>query len=97
MRPRRSILEGPVTDYDGAWKEALDLFFQAFLAFYYPRVHADIDWSRGYESLDKELQQLFPESAEGRRYVDKLVKVWLEDGTEQWILRGCSEKGERGA
>ena len=42
-----------------------------------PQAHADIDWSLGSESLDKELQQIAPEAEIGRQYVDKLVKVWL--------------------
>src|SRR5581483_10552032 len=68
------------------WKDALELFFPAFLAFFYPRVHAAIDWCRGYEALDKELQQIVREAALGRRYADKLFKVWLQDGQEAWVL-----------
>jgi hypothetical protein len=66
------------------WKEALDAYFEAFLALLFPEVHALIDWSRGYESLDKELQQVVREL--GRRYVDKPVKVWTIDGDERWVL-----------
>ena len=69
-----------MSDYDSPWKEAIDLFFEAFLALFFPEAHADIDWSREYESLDKELQQIAPEAELGRRYVDKLVKVWLKSG-----------------
>jgi len=29
---------------------------------------------------------LFPDAATGRRTVDKLVKVWLKDGTEIWTV-----------
>src|SRR5579862_9327214 len=36
--------------------------------------------------LDKELQQLLPKSARGRRTVDLLVKVWRLDGSEAWVL-----------
>ncbi len=75
-----------MTDYDGAWKEALDLYLPAFLAFFYPHIHADVDWSRPYEALDKELQQVSPKAARGRRYVDKLFRVWLKDGEEAWVL-----------
>jgi hypothetical protein len=75
-----------MTDFDSPWKEALDLYFQAFLAFFFPRIHDDIDWSRGFESLDKELQQIAPVSAHGRRYVDKLVKVWRKNGRAVWVL-----------
>ncbi len=73
-------------DYDSPWKEALDRYFEAFLAFFFPEIHAEIDWTRGYEMLDKELQPIIRRAAHGRRYVDKLVKVWLESGDEKWLL-----------
>ena len=75
-----------MTDYDSPWKEALDAFFELFLELFLPAAHADIDWGRQWESLDKELQQVAPEAEIGRRYVDKLVKVWLKSGAEQWVL-----------
>ncbi len=74
------------TDYDSPWKEALDAYFEPFLALLFPQVHRQIDWSRGYESLDKELQQVVREAGVGRRYVDKLVKVWTTEGVECWVL-----------
>jgi hypothetical protein len=75
-----------VSDYDSPWKEALDRYFELFLLFFFPQAHADIDWPRGYEALDKELQKIVPAAEQGRRYVDKLVKVWLKNGAESWIL-----------
>ncbi|MGH7173403.1 MAG: hypothetical protein ACRELG_24225, partial [Gemmataceae bacterium] len=74
------------SDYDSPWKEALDSYFEPFLALLFPEVHRQIDWSRGYESLDKEFQQVVREAEVGRRYVDKLVKVWTTDGVECWVL-----------
>jgi hypothetical protein len=74
------------TDYDSPWKEALDAYFEPFLALFFPNVHRQIDWSRGYESLDKEFQQVVREAEVGRRYVDKLVKVWTKEGVECWVL-----------
>lgn len=74
------------SDYDSPWKEALDRYFEACLAFFFPLVHADIDWSRGLEMLDKELQKIVPQAKQGRRLVDKLVKVWLKNGEERWLL-----------
>src|SRR2546421_12207485 len=73
-------------DYDSPWKEALDAYFERFLALLFPDVHAQVDWSRGHESLDKEFQQVVREAEVGRRYVDKLVKVWTKDGAERWVL-----------
>jgi hypothetical protein len=88
--PRLPAPKGPsrhqTADYDSPWKEALDRYFQFFMAFFFPQAHADIDWARGYEMLDKELQQVVRRARQGRRYVDKLVKVWLRDGAEQWLL-----------
>jgi hypothetical protein len=73
-------------DYDSPWKEALDVYFEAFLLLLFPQVHRHIDWSRGYESLDKEFQAIQRDAEVGRRYVDKLVKVWTKDGAECWVL-----------
>jgi hypothetical protein len=73
-------------DYDSPWKEALDGFFESFLALLFPAVYVEIDWTRGWESLDKEFQQVVREAEIGRRYVDKLVKVWTLGGAESWVL-----------
>jgi hypothetical protein len=45
-----------------------------------------IDWSRGYESLDKEFQQIIREAALGKVAADKLFKVWRHDGQDAWVL-----------
>jgi hypothetical protein len=45
-----------------------------------------VDWSQGYEFLDTELQQVARDAEFGRRYADKLVKVWRKAGDEQWVL-----------
>ncbi len=31
------------TDFDSPWKEALDFYFEAFLALLFPEVHSQID------------------------------------------------------
>jgi hypothetical protein len=40
----------------------------------------EIDWSRGYEFLDQELQKVVRDATSKQRRVDKLVKVWLKNG-----------------
>jgi hypothetical protein len=75
-----------MSEFDSPWKEALDLYFELFLLFFFPFAHAEIDWSHDYEALDKELQQIVPEGELGERVVHKLVKVWLKDGSERWVL-----------
>jgi hypothetical protein len=75
-----------MADFDSPWKEALDIYFQAFLLLLFPGIHDAIDWSRPVEMLDKEFQQMVPRAAQGRRTVDKLVKVWRKNGRAVWVL-----------
>jgi predicted transposase YdaD len=73
-------------EYDSPWKQALQLFLGAFLEFFFADIAADIDWVRGYESLDKELHKIARRAKIGKRLADKLFKVWTTDGTEHWLL-----------
>jgi len=72
--------------YDGPWKETMDRWLEAFLAFFFPDAHRAIDWDRGWESLDGELRQVTGDAELGERRADKLVKVWRRDGEETWLL-----------
>lgn len=76
----------PVSDFDGPWKEALDAYLPDIVAFFFPTSGAEIDWSRGYEPLDKELQQVAPLGDTGGQAVDKLIQVALSDGAAAWVL-----------
>ena len=73
---------------DILWKAALEDLFDDFLYFFYPNADELFDMARGFEYLDKELEQLFPPEAAhyATRYVDKLVKVFTHDSNEEWIL-----------
>lgn len=73
-------------DLDSPWKEALEQFLAPFLAFFFPHIAEAINWQRGYESLDKEFQQITRRAKTGRRLADKLFRVWLKDGREAWLL-----------
>ncbi len=42
----------------------------------------EIDWPRGYKFRDKEFQQIVRDASLGRRYADKLVSVWSNQGQE---------------
>ncbi|MFB2917491.1 MULTISPECIES: transposase [Aerosakkonema] len=74
------------TDYDSPWKEVIEAYFPQFLEFFFPLAYAAIDWTRPYEFLDNELQQLEPDAEIGKCLVDKVAKVWLLDGEEVWVL-----------
>lgn len=75
-----------LSDYDSPWKEALDVYFESFLELCFPRIHADIDWSKGYISMDTDLREVTRDAEIGNRLADKLVKVWLHDGEEVFVL-----------
>ncbi len=74
------------TDFDGAWKEALEQYFRPFLEFCFPDIAAQVDWTKGGEFLDKELEKVVHDAAMGDISVDKLVKVYRLDGKEDWLL-----------
>ncbi len=74
------------TDQDSAWKEILGAYLREFLRFFFPPIEADIDWSRGYEPMDKELAQVRPTVRTGKLIADKLFKVWLKNGRQTWLL-----------
>ncbi len=76
----------PELELDGPWKEAIDWYFEAFIDFFFAPITDLIDWSRGFEFLDKELQKIAPDAFEGRGTVDKLARVWLNDGSEGHVF-----------
>lgn len=87
----------PLDDYDNPWKTAIDGYLPEFMAFYFPQIHADIDWSKGYESLDNELPSLVRDAELGNRYADKLVKVITLDGQEDIVYIHIEVQGQQDA
>src|SRR5687768_5911578 len=81
-------------DFDSPWKDALHRYLRSFLAFFFPDIHDSADWSRGYEALDKEFQQIIRQAKVGKRLADKLFKLWLADGSEHWLLIHVEVQGE---
>jgi hypothetical protein len=77
--------KSPAPNYDTPWKIAVEQHFRAFIAFYFPKVHDQIDWTFQYEFMDKELQAIAKDALVGTRHVDKLVKVRHVSGKEEWL------------
>lgn len=73
---------------DTLWKSILEDIFEDFLLFFYPDAGSFFDFSKDFEYLDKELEQLFPpeDNSYQTRFVDKLVKVHCKNGNNEWIL-----------
>ncbi len=81
-------------EYDTPWKKVLEAYFEEFVRFFFPEMAEDIDWSRGYEFLDKELQQIAKDSALGRRFADKLTRLYRKTGEEKWVLNHVEVQGQ---
>lgn len=72
---------------DLLWKGIIEDMPAHFLRFFFPESDNLLDFERGFEFLDKELELLFPaEENEYPRFVDKLLKVYSKAGVEEWIL-----------
>ena len=85
----------PRLDLDSPWKEMLEQFFPQFMAFFFPKAFQQIDWSRGYQFLDQELQQVVRDAEMGLRRLDKLVSVYLLNGQEAWVLIHIEIQGQK--
>ncbi len=79
----------------------LEDIFPDFLTFLIPDAPEQIDFQRGFEFLDKELEQLerqpgFPPDQDvfKPRHIDKLVKVFTRQGDEHWVLVHVEVQGQ---
>ena len=53
-------LMNEATDYDGAWKEAIEIYLRPFLELCFPVVASGIDWSAPFEFSDMNRRKLCP-------------------------------------
>ena len=70
-------------DYDSPWKEAVESYFPEFIEFYFPEASQQSLGAR-LPLLDQELRAVVQDAELGKRFVDKLAKVALRDGSERW-------------
>ncbi|MFT4019554.1 MAG: hypothetical protein QM668_21500 [Agriterribacter sp.] len=73
---------------DALLKAAFEELFPYLLRFCFSDADKVFDFRKGFVFLDKELTELFPELKKqgGSRFVDMLVKTFLKNGKEEWIL-----------
>lgn len=90
-------MEQPASDFDGAWKYALEQYFAPFLEIFFPEAYAAIDWSEPVAFRDTELQQIAPEDQEGKQRVDKLIQIRRLDGTPAWVFVHIEIQSQRDA
>lgn len=71
---------------DALWKSIVTEMLPDFIKFFIPKLYDVIDFEKKFEFLEQELEKIIKKSKKHRKYTDKLVKVFLKDGEEQWIL-----------
>ncbi|MEG2936135.1 MAG: Rpn family recombination-promoting nuclease/putative transposase [Clostridium sp.] len=70
-------------DFDAAWKSILEAFEVEIVELLFPELFVKIDWKKGTEALDKELQEIqrdiFDKDSSNNIISDKIIKVRLKD------------------
>jgi hypothetical protein len=81
--------------YDILWKGMIEEVIEDLLLFVDPEIGRELDLGRGFHFLDKELAEIYPdaEKAANIRVVDKLVRIYLRDGGERWMLLHIEVQG----
>ena len=75
-----------VVDYDGLWKKLIYELFEEFMLFFAPDLYEEIDFLKEPEFLQQELFQEIMQEKKGKQVADQIVKVFLKNGEEKWIL-----------
>lgn len=78
---------------DEAWKMIIHHYLKEILQFCWPVAFNDIDWEKPYEFLEQELLAIRQFS--NKKVTDKLIKVYLKSGIEQWLLIHMEVQGQR--
>lgn len=81
---------------DILWKVVMEETFADLLRFIFPDADQVYNMERGFEYLDKELAELYPDPDKEKdsRFADKLVKVYHRDGEEEWVLLHIEIQGD---
>jgi hypothetical protein len=80
------MMEKHKPEFDGPWKDILDIYFEHFIAYCWPSKYHEIDWNKGYTMLDKELTKVTRQSETGQKVADKLVQIYLKNGDPACIF-----------
>ena len=53
-------------DMDGGWKQIIEDFIEEFFRFYFPKIHALINFKADIQFLDKELAKIMVDTQTGK-------------------------------
>ena len=74
------------SDYDNQWKVIIEVLFEDFISYFLPDLYPQVDFSKKPQFLEKEFHKLVADKIKGKVYNDKLVSVYLKDGSQKWLL-----------
>jgi hypothetical protein len=80
---------------DGGWKQLIDDELEEFFRFFFPQVHAAIDFRSGCQSRDKELAKIMVGADAGDCEADKLFEVQWRDGGQELVLIHVEVQAQR--
>ena len=88
-------------DFDGIWKEFIREYWPEILRDVIPDLYDAVDFEQKAEFLDKEMQEISQQlygdnDSVSKWYVDNLIKIWLKDGREEWVLLHIEIQGKGG-
>ena len=89
-------------DYDSLWKDFTRICWREVLYDFMPDLYNAADLTRDAVQLDKELHDVVAglgseeETQTTKRYVDNLLKIYLKNGKEEWILLHIEIQGRGG-
>lgn len=78
---------------DNLWKIAFRLLMRQFVEFFFPNHADEVDWDKGIEFLDKELNKIYNRSSSQNRVADVLVRLYLKTGKSVWMLLHAEIQG----
>ncbi|MBS0287116.1 MAG: hypothetical protein JSR17_07460 [Proteobacteria bacterium] len=83
------------TNFDTPWKLVLERFFKDLVDFLLPHIATEIDWTKPYQFLDKELLSIQKNTKVGNKLSDKLIKVYNKYGEEAWVIVHIEVQGSK--
>ncbi len=78
-------LNEKIPDYDQLWKAVITELFEEFLLFFAPDLYEQVNFETPPQFLEQELLMIIPDSDSNKRVADKLIKLLLKSGEEQWV------------
>ncbi len=78
---------------DLLWKSIIENLCTEFLMYFFDWAENEIDFSKGYEFLDSELDKIYTNTKKDVKNADKLIKIFLKNGEEKYILMHVEVQG----